>query len=38
MAEDYRNAIIAMLGVLSEDDLDLIRAIMVKMVGTVNNG
>lgn len=33
MAEYYRSAIIAMLGVLSEDDLDLIRAITVKMTG-----
>lgn len=33
MAENYRNAIIAMLGNLSEDDLDLIPSITVKMTG-----
>lgn len=31
MAEYYKNTIVAMLGNLSEDDLDLIYSIMAKM-------
>lgn len=36
MAEYYKNTIVAMLGNLSEDDLDLIYSIMAKMTEVTN--